>query len=54
MKCQNCKHYSSVNELEGLCRFNPPVAGANGKAVWAAVFFDDRCGSHDETSQKER
>lgn len=48
MKCENCQHYYLVNELEGMCRFNPPAIGANGKGVWAAVFFDDKCGSYAE------
>lgn len=48
-KCNSCQHYSSVNEIEGMCRHNPPAIGANGKAVWAVVLFDDRCGSHAES-----
>jgi hypothetical protein len=49
MKCENCQHYSSVNELEGMCRFNPPAIGNDGKAIWAVVLFDDRCGSYTES-----
>lgn len=46
MKCENCQHYSLVNELEGYCRFNAPAIGTDGKAVWAIVLLDDRCGQH--------
>lgn len=44
MNCENCKHYSSVNQFEGMCRHNAPAAGADTKAVWPVVLFDDACG----------
>lgn len=52
MKCENCQHYSLVNELKIMCRFNPPAIGANGNGVWAAVFFDDKCGSYAECLER--
>lgn len=48
MKCENCQHYSLVNELIGMYRFNPPTIGANDNGIWAAVFFDDKCVSFAE------
>lgn len=52
MKCENCQHYSLVNELEGMCRFNLPAIGANGKGVWTELFFDDKCGSYTDCSER--
>lgn len=46
MKCENCRHYFSENEFDGMCRFNPPAVGADGKAVWPVILFDDSCGQH--------
>lgn len=48
MRCENCQHYSSVNELEGHYRHNPPAIGVNGRGTWAVVLLDDRCGAYVE------
>ena len=51
--CENCQHYISVNEKEGVCRRYPPQAAAPNYFQFAGVRPDMWCGEFSEKKPKK-
>lgn len=41
--CKTCNFYDPMDELHGVCRFNPPVSDLK----WPVVDAYDWCGKHE-------